>query len=226
MARRAARAAGPHAKRAESIMNLIVLEPGDFVSEALVRLVDRRALHARSHLRAQVGDRVRVGLLDESEGPPAPNLGHGEVLRCDAEALELRVELGQRPPPSSSVTLALAAHANDLADPGEAVSVSASLLLLFSTGAIFGPIFAALLKQEFGHGIVFLYTAGIHVLVMLAILYRTTQRGRAPAEDRVSYEELPVSSTPAVFELASADAESDSEGDQAVDVEHGPPAKP
>jgi MFS family permease len=118
------------------------------------------------------------------------------------------------------------AHANDLADPGEAVSVSASLLLLFSTGAIFGPIFAALLKQEFGHGIVFLYTAGIHVLVMLAILYRTTQRGRAPAEDRVSYEELPVSSTPAVFELASADAESDSEGDQAVDVEHGPPAKP
>jgi 16S rRNA (uracil1498-N3)-methyltransferase len=89
-------------------MNLIVLEPGDFVSDVLVRLVDRRLLHARSHLRARVGDRLRVGLLDEGEGPPAPNLGHGEVLRCDAEALELRVELGQSPPPPSAITLAIA----------------------------------------------------------------------------------------------------------------------
>jgi 16S rRNA (uracil1498-N3)-methyltransferase len=89
-------------------MNLIVLEPADFVSDTLVRLVDRRLQHARSHLRAQVGDRLRVGLLDEGEGPPAPNLGHGEVLRCDAEALELRVELGQLPPPPSPITLALA----------------------------------------------------------------------------------------------------------------------
>jgi 16S rRNA (uracil1498-N3)-methyltransferase len=89
-------------------VNLIVLEPEDFVSDALVRIVDRRLQHARSHLRAQVGDRLRVGLLDEHAGPPAPNLGHGEVLRCDADALELRVELGQLPPPPSSITLALA----------------------------------------------------------------------------------------------------------------------
>jgi hypothetical protein len=74
-------------------MNLIVLEPGDFVSEALVRLVDRRALHARSHLRAQVGDRVRVGLLDESEGPPAPNLGHGRSIVGDDGGEDQRVEL-------------------------------------------------------------------------------------------------------------------------------------
>jgi 16S rRNA (uracil1498-N3)-methyltransferase len=89
-------------------MNLIVLEPADFVSDALVRLVDRRALHARTQLKTKVGDRLRVGLLDEGDGPPAPNLGSGEVLRCDAEALELRVTLDQLPPPPSSVTLALA----------------------------------------------------------------------------------------------------------------------
>jgi 16S rRNA (uracil1498-N3)-methyltransferase len=89
-------------------VNLIVLEPGDFLSDVIVHLVDRRLLHARKHLGARVGDRLRVGLLDEGDGPPAPNLGHGEVLRCDAEALELRVELGQLPPPPSPVTLALA----------------------------------------------------------------------------------------------------------------------
>jgi 16S rRNA (uracil1498-N3)-methyltransferase len=87
---------------------LIVLEPGDFVSDVLVRIVDRRLLHVRQQIRARVGDRLRVGLLDEGDGPPAPNLGHGEVLRCDAEALELRIELGQPPPPPSSITLALA----------------------------------------------------------------------------------------------------------------------
>jgi 16S rRNA (uracil1498-N3)-methyltransferase len=89
-------------------LNLIVLEPGDFVSDVLVRIVDRRLLHVRQQIRARVGDRLRVGLLDEGDGPPAPNLGHGEVLRCDAEALELRIELGQPPPPPSSITLALA----------------------------------------------------------------------------------------------------------------------
>jgi 16S rRNA (uracil1498-N3)-methyltransferase len=89
-------------------LNLIVLEPADFVSDVLVRIVDRRLLHVRQQIRARVGDRLRVGLLDESDGAPAPNLGHGEVLRCDAEALELRVELGQLPPPPSSITLALA----------------------------------------------------------------------------------------------------------------------
>lgn len=89
-------------------MNLIVLERADFVSDVLVRVSDRRLLHARKHLGARVGDRLRVGLLDEGAGPPAPNLGHGEVLRCDAEVLELRVELGQPPPPPSPITLAVA----------------------------------------------------------------------------------------------------------------------
>ncbi|HVI04266.1 MAG TPA: 16S rRNA (uracil(1498)-N(3))-methyltransferase, partial [Enhygromyxa sp.] len=89
-------------------MNLIVLEPEDFVAADRVRLTDRRCEHARKHLKAAVGDRLKVGLLDEGEGPPAPNLGVGEVLRCDREALELRVELGQLPPPPLSITLALA----------------------------------------------------------------------------------------------------------------------
>ncbi|WP_106390840.1 16S rRNA (uracil(1498)-N(3))-methyltransferase [Enhygromyxa salina] len=89
-------------------MNLIVLEPNDFVSEGHVRLVDRRLVHARKHLRVALGDRLRVGLLDEGEGPAAANIGHGEVLRCDREALELRVELGHAPPPPSAVTLAIA----------------------------------------------------------------------------------------------------------------------
>jgi RsmE family RNA methyltransferase len=89
-------------------LNLIVLEPADFIAADRVCLTDRRCEHARKHLGAAVGDLLKVGLLDEGDGPPAPNLGVGEVLRCDREALELRVELGLRPPSSLAITLALA----------------------------------------------------------------------------------------------------------------------
>ena len=46
-------------------MNLIVLEPADFVGEDRVRLDDRRLTHARKHLKVAPGDVLKVGLLDE-----------------------------------------------------------------------------------------------------------------------------------------------------------------
>ncbi len=97
------------------------------------------------------------------------------------------------------------AHANDLAEPGEAVNISSNLMLLFGIGAIFGPFIASVLKQQFGHGSLFLYTAAIHVLIGLAIVYRMTRRAPLPPEERVGYEDLPQSMTPAVFELARPD---------------------
>jgi MFS family permease len=99
------------------------------------------------------------------------------------------------------------AHANDLAEPEEAVNVSASLLLLFSTGAIFGPVLASLLKQHYGTGSLFLYTASIHLTVMTFVLLRLLLRSAPPPEaERVAYEDLPISTTPAPFEAALADA--------------------
>lgn len=93
-------------------MNLIVLEAEDFVADDRVRLAGRRLDHARKHLKVAVGGRLRVGLLEAPAQPerasPAANLGHGEVLRIDREALELRVELDAPPPPPSLVTLAVA----------------------------------------------------------------------------------------------------------------------
>ncbi|MGB0085138.1 MAG: MFS transporter [Rhodomicrobiaceae bacterium] len=99
------------------------------------------------------------------------------------------------------------AHANDLAEPGEAVNVSANLLLLFSIGAIFGPILASALKIYLGYGSLFLYTASIHVLIAAAVLYRISRRAAPPPKDRVVYEELPKSTTPAVFELTLPEAQ-------------------
>jgi MFS family permease len=103
------------------------------------------------------------------------------------------------------------AHANDLAEPGEAVNVSANLLMLFGVGAVFGPIIAALLKQSLGHGSLFLYTAVIHVLIASAVVYRMTRRAALPPEERVTYDELPINTTSAAFEPAIADAQAGKE---------------
>lgn len=90
-------------------MNLISLEPADFIAPDQVRLVDRRLEHARKHLQLAVGDHVRVGLLVPHDDQPAPaNLGEGEVLAIDREHLLLRVRLGELPPPPSKVILAVA----------------------------------------------------------------------------------------------------------------------
>lgn len=93
-----------------SPMNLIALEAEDFVAEDRVRLCDRRLRHVRKHIKPKLGDRLRVGVIEEARPgeEPAAGLGWGEILRLDREALELRVELGEAPPAPSPLTLALA----------------------------------------------------------------------------------------------------------------------
>lgn len=91
-------------------MNSISLEPQDFVDADTVELRDRRLEHARKHLQLGVGERVRVALLEpwQADVAPRPNLGEGEVLAIDREALRLRVRLGEPPPPASPLVLAVA----------------------------------------------------------------------------------------------------------------------
>lgn len=82
-------------------MNLILLEPEDFIDDDAVRLVGRRARHIRKILRAEVGDILRVGLL-------GGDLGTGRLTELSREACELQVELAQAPPPPLDCALVLA----------------------------------------------------------------------------------------------------------------------
>ncbi|MCA9714136.1 MAG: 16S rRNA (uracil(1498)-N(3))-methyltransferase [Myxococcales bacterium] len=82
-------------------MNVILVEPADFVDARRVRLTDRRLTHVRKVHRAAVGDTLRVGQVDGA-------LGRGRVVRLDREALELELELDEPPPPALDVTLVVA----------------------------------------------------------------------------------------------------------------------
>ena len=82
-------------------MNIVVLNRSDWRDEHHVRLVDRRADHIRSVLRAEVGDSIRVGELNG-------DLGLGRICAIDERAVMLAVELSQSPPPRHRFDIVLA----------------------------------------------------------------------------------------------------------------------
>lgn len=84
-----------------TVMNLILLEPSDFLSATLVRLTGRRQRHVLEVHQAQEGQQLTVGLLNGQ-------IGKGLVTRLDETQLELEVSLTTDAPPALPLTLILA----------------------------------------------------------------------------------------------------------------------
>lgn len=82
-------------------MNLILLFADDFTAPQRVLLRGRRLTHIREVHQPQLGDRLRVGLLDGQ-------IGSGQLVRLDADAAELEVSLEREPPPRLPLRLILA----------------------------------------------------------------------------------------------------------------------
>lgn len=82
-------------------MNLLLLEPADFIAVGRARVQDRRLTHLRSVLQLAEGESLRVGLLDGE-------LGRAHLLSLTADCAELAVVLDGAPPPALPVTLILA----------------------------------------------------------------------------------------------------------------------
>ncbi len=82
-------------------MNLLLLEPADFIAGDRVLLRDRRLTHMREVHRAEAGEHLKIGLV-------GGNIGSGQLLRLDATEAELQVSFDQPPPAKLPVTLLLA----------------------------------------------------------------------------------------------------------------------
>jgi RsmE family RNA methyltransferase len=79
-------------------MNLLLLEPEHLTSSQTARVTGRRLEHLLKVHRAQVGDSLRIGLLNG-------DMGAGTITRLDTEVAEIRFELNQTPPKSLPLTL-------------------------------------------------------------------------------------------------------------------------
>jgi 16S rRNA (uracil1498-N3)-methyltransferase len=82
-------------------MNLVLLEPSDFMDTNRVQLAGRRLEHVLKVHRAEKGTQLRVGLVNGK-------LGLGVIERIDSSALEMRVQLDTDPPAALPLRLILA----------------------------------------------------------------------------------------------------------------------
>jgi RsmE family RNA methyltransferase len=82
-------------------MNLVLLEPEDFIDDDRVRLQGRALKHIREVHRAAAGDRLRVGVVNGKTG-------QGVIDRIDNDAVEMSIHLDADPPAAIPVRLILA----------------------------------------------------------------------------------------------------------------------
>jgi len=80
-----------------------------------------------------------------------------------------------------------AAHTNDHLDRSHVLEVTSSLQLLWSIGAISGPIAAGLLMQRFGAEVLMLFIGASALVPMLFACWRMTVCASVPLEDQGDY---------------------------------------
>jgi MFS family permease len=84
-----------------------------------------------------------------------------------------------------------AAHASDFVDPDKMITLSASLIFLFASGAIVSPLLAGMIIERYGASMMFSMIAAAHILLMIFTIYRNFVR---PAEQRRRYAYVPRTS--------------------------------
>lgn len=82
-------------------MNLILLFQEDFIDENKVSLKGRRLNHVLSVHRAQLGDTLKIGVVNGK-------IGTGLITSLTTDALEMEVKLTDAPPKPSNIQIILA----------------------------------------------------------------------------------------------------------------------
>jgi MFS family permease len=84
-----------------------------------------------------------------------------------------------------------AAHASDFVNQDKMITLSASLIFLFASGAIVSPLLAGMIIERYGASMMFSMIAAAHILLMIFTVYRNFVR---PAEQRRRYAYVPRTS--------------------------------
>ncbi|MGJ8669304.1 MAG: MFS transporter [Oceanococcus sp.] len=88
-----------------------------------------------------------------------------------------------------------AAHLNDFIDEGGYVEAASGLLLMYSAGAIVGPLIASAMMNVFGPKTLYIYTACIHLLVASYALHRVHVRQPTAEAGQTSFNDALVISS-------------------------------
>jgi len=91
------------------------------------------------------------------------------------------------------------AHANDRIPRRDFVESSATLLLINAIASVIGPTFAAAVMQHFGAPSLFLFTASVHMVMLIFTLVRLRQSKAAASHE--PFAPLPLESSPTSLQL-------------------------
>lgn len=96
------------------------------------------------------------------------------------------------------------AHANDHAGPGDYITTSGGLLLVFGIGSIIGPFIGGLAITLSGPLALFVTMMGAHLLILLFSIWRILRREKLDSADKGSFQNIPPArhSTPETGVLA------------------------
>jgi len=124
-------------------MNLILVDQQE-LNNGIVTLTDRRCTHIHKVLRGQVGDEVRVGLVN---GP----IGRGRILTLEPQRVVLDLTLDNQPPPRPMTDLILALPRPIMLKRvlSQAVQMGVGRILLINANRVEKSFFSAsLLKND------------------------------------------------------------------------------
>lgn len=99
-----------------------------------------------------------------------------------------------------------AAHANDHAPAGEAVSTNGGLLLLHGLGSIVGATLGAIVMAIFGPASLFIYIAGVYAVFASFCLYRILTTPPVPEDQKSPFAPVPKNAAPTIFEIGAEES--------------------
>ena len=117
------------------------------------------------------------------------------------------------------------AYANDYLDPGDVVAASGGFIMIFSVGAVAGPIAASAAMRIAGPQGMFIYIMAIVVLLTAFIAWRMRVRQWAPVVEKEPYVLQPELQAPGVISELDPRAEVDEGYDQGPDILDTPTAE-
>ncbi|MCB2097261.1 MAG: MFS transporter [Parvularculaceae bacterium] len=109
-----------------------------------------------------------------------------------------------------------AAHANDHAPAGEAVSTNGGLLLLHGLGSVVGATLGAVVMANFGPASLFVYIAAVYTAFSAFCLYRILTTPPVPEDQKSPFTPVPKNAAPTVFEIGAEDEAQENESEQAA----------
>lgn len=109
------------------------------------------------------------------------------------------------------------AHTNDFSDESRYVEVACGLLMVYALGAVIGPIVSSTFMWLIGPEGLFVFTALVHFVMIVFVIYRLSQREVAPVEDHISFDDaMRMGSTVSSVDVISQPETEQNPADQPV----------